>query len=146
MPTAPPYQHARLFEIRLACAAAFLGAPIKVTAHMWLTNAVIASKPSRMMPSHGPPCGTSRRSVLSPAAQHLHAAGTAHARLTLRSRRYTCQLGLFLVDPSSSQMFSASRRRVVGALRRAAMGRSPPAAFHRTNISGDAPTSCSSPS
>ena len=36
MPTAPPYQpRASFSRFSMACAAAFLGAPITVTAHMW---------------------------------------------------------------------------------------------------------------
>ena len=52
MPTAPPYQRrgARSWS-SMNCIAQVLGAPVTVTAHMWVRNASRASNPGRSRPS-----------------------------------------------------------------------------------------------
>ena len=52
IPMAPPYQPRGVFSrSSIAWAAAFFGAPIIVTDHMWVRKASSESKPSARIPS-----------------------------------------------------------------------------------------------
>ena len=125
MPTAPPYQpRASFSRASMVCAAAFLGAPITVTAHMWLRNASSESKPSFRNALH----------VIhrvehagvgfdQPPADHLHRARLADARLVVAVHVGAHgQLGFFLGAIQQLANVVGIAQRIAGALRRAGDG------------------------
>ena len=139
MPTAPPYQpRASFSSVSTVCAAAFFGAPITVTAHMWLRNASSESKPSLQNAFH----------VIhrvehagvrfdQPPADHLHRARLADARLVVAVHvRAHRQLGFFFGRTSAARgcyRRRAADRRCAARFRRS--GRSRRAALPRARTS-----------
>jgi hypothetical protein len=52
LPTAPPYQRRGVSSwSSMNCIAQVFGAPVTVTAHMWVSSASSASNPGRSRPS-----------------------------------------------------------------------------------------------
>ena len=84
MPTAPPYQPRALFSrLSIATAAAFFGAPINVTAHIWLRNASSESNPPQKTFHMIHRMEKPRVCFDQPAADHLHRPRFADAALVV---------------------------------------------------------------
>ena len=125
------------------CMAQVLGAPVTVTAHMWVRNASSASKPGRSRPSTWSTVWISRLYISicrRPMTRTL--PGTQIRDLSLRSTSvHMVSSDSSFAESSSVRMFSASSsgsppRAIVPAIGQVST-RSP---VTRTYISGDAPT------
>ncbi len=144
IPTAPPYQRRGACSwSSMNCIAQVFGAPVTVTAHMWVRNASSASSPGRSLPSMWSTVWMSRRYISicrRPITRTL--PGTQTRDLSLRSTSvHMVSSDSSLAELSSDRMFSASSsgsvpRRMVPEIGQVST-RSP---VTRTYISGDAPT------
>ena len=144
MPTAPPYQRRGPASwSSMNCMAQVLGAPVTVTAHMWVRNASSASNPGRSRPSTWSTVWISRLYISicrRPITRTL--PGTQTRDLSLRSTSvHMVSSDSSLAELSSVRMFSASSsgsvpRAIVPEIGQVST-RSP---VTRTYISGDAPT------
>ena len=147
-PTAPPYQRRGPPSwSSMNCMAQVFGAPVTVTAHMWVRNASSASSPGRSRPSMWSTVWISRLYISicrRPITRTL--PGTQTRDLSFRSTSvHMVSSDSSLAELSSSRMFSASPRgsaprRIVPEIGQVST-RSP---LTRTYISGEAPTRHSS--
>ncbi len=149
LPTAPPYQRRRESSLSsMNCMAQAFGAPVTVTAHMWVRNASIASNPGRSRPSMWSTVWISRL-YISICRRPITCTlpGTQTRDLSLRSTSvHMVSSDSSLAEPSSLAMLAASSS---GSAPRAMVPeighvstRSPAT---RTYISGEAPTRYSPP-
>ena len=144
VPTAPPYHRRGASSwSSMNCMAQALGAPVTVTAHMWVKNASSASKPGRSRPSTWSTVWITRLYISiwrRPMTRTL--PGTQIRDLSLRSTSvHMVSSDSSFAELSSVRMFSASPsgsppRAIVPAIGHVST-RSP---VTRTYISGDAPT------
>ncbi len=143
-PTAPPYQRRGESSCSsMNCIAQVLGAPVTVTAHMWVRKASSASKPGSSRPSTWSTVWISLLYISiwrRPMTRTL--PGTQTRDLSLRSTSvHMVSSDSSLAELSSARMFSASPsgsspRAIVPEIGHVST-RSP---VTRTYISGDAPT------
>ena len=143
-PTAPPYQRRGVASwSSMNCMAQCLGAPVTVTAHMWVKNASSASNPVCSRPSTWSTVWISRLYIsICRRPMTLTVPGTQTRDLSLRSTSvHMVSSDSSLEESSSVRMFSASSsgpapRAIVPEIGQVST-RSP---VTRTYISGDAPT------
>ena len=110
-PTAPPYQRRGVASwSSMNCIAHVFGAPVTVTAHMWVRKASSASNPGRSRPSTWSTVWITRLYISiwrRPMTWTL--PGTQTRDLSLRSTSvHMVSSDSSLADPSSVRMFSAS--------------------------------------
>ena len=144
LPTAPPYQRRRESSLSsMNCMAQAFGAPVTVTAHMWVRKASSASNPGSSRPSMWSTVWISRLYISicrRPITRTL--PGTQTRDLSLRSTSvHMVSSDSSLAEPSSTAMLAASSsgsapRAIVPEIGQVST-RSP---LTRTYISGDAPT------
>ena len=110
-PTAPPYQRRGVASwSSMNCMAQILGAPVTVTAHMWVRNASSASNPVCSRPSTWSTVWISRLYIsICRRPMTLTVPGTQTRDLSLRSTSvHMVSSDSSLAESSSVRMFSAS--------------------------------------
>ena len=144
LPTAPPYQRRGAPSLSsMNCMAQAFGAPVTVTAHMWVRNASSASRPGSSRPSMWSTVWISRLYIsICRRPITVTVPGTQTRDLSLRSTSvHMVSSDSSLAEPSSIAMLAASSsgsapRAIVPEIGQVST-RSP---CTRTYISGDAPT------